>query len=415
MLSSCGDFVGMCHEKHGETAAAKAKYDAVCADMDKLVAGEAAFKEAVAAAFEKETRLLALKEKYTASLANYEFDLFEVQEALLEPISLCNSVSAIEEVIKRTEQVKVTLEGSESALVSLEAMSAELTAANYPIDKDSSSVRELYDGLTESLAKRFSDLGAANASQSSKEAIKKTFAESATKLMDYCNETSRVTASLTRRMSVTADKQAEKLQALMDGFNENGVTLMENVEKANEAQVSAEIFVNSLTTHTVFSCRLVFTECEKNLKSAIEINTAHIQALNGQSQMSAEQAREIREAFENFDKDKSGRLSVKEFQDGLMAMGVVLNDDESEAEFKKRDLDGSGTLSFDEFAAYILEQFQSGSSEADILSAFKGLCDGKANISEAEVKQWFPAQGEYMTARMEGGAYEPFVQTIFKL
>jgi Ca2+-binding EF-hand superfamily protein len=416
MLKSCDDFVQMCAPKHSGSAAAKEKYDAVSTSISELEAAEAAFKTNVAAALDEQKRLLALKEKFVAALVNYEFDLFEAQEALLEPISLCNSVAAIEKVIKSTEEVKASLEKSEATLVELEGMSSELAAANYPVEKDASSVRELYNTLQESLSKRFADLGHADASQSSKEAIKKAFAESSAKLMEYCNETSRVVSSLTRRMSVTAEKQAEKLDDIMTTFSAEAPPLMEAVESANESQVAAEIFVNPLTSNTIFSCRLVYGECEKNLKSAVDINTAHIQALNGKSEMSAEQAKEIREAFEAFDKDKSGKLSVKEFQDGLMAMGIVLNDDESEAEFKKRDLDGSGTLSFDEFAEYILEQYQSGSSESDILSAFKGLCDGKATISEAEVKQWFPVQQEYMSTRLgEGGEYEGFVTTMFKV
>jgi len=78
-----------------------------------------------------------------------------------------------------------------------------------------------------------------------------------------------------------------------------------------------QIYVNTLTTQTVFSCRLVHAECIKNLKDSIEINAAHILAQSQGAEMSAEQAREIREAFDNFDKDKSGGLSFKEFTDGL--------------------------------------------------------------------------------------------------
>ena len=90
--------------------------------------------------------------------------------------------------------------------------------------------------------------------------------------------------------------QAEKLDDIMTTFSAEAPPLMEAVESANESQVAAEIFVNPLTSNTIFSCRLVYGECEKNLKSAVDINTAHIQALNGKSEMSAEQAKEIREA-----------------------------------------------------------------------------------------------------------------------
>ncbi|GMH61705.1 hypothetical protein TrRE_jg4983 [Triparma retinervis] len=419
MLASCGEFVELCHAQHEGAAAAAARYEAAVSSMADLTAAEAEYKKRVEDALAEQVRLLAVKEDYEVALSNFEFELFEHQEALLEPISLCNSVAAIEVVIKKTEAVKTALQSSEATLVELEGVSTELAACSYPVDKDVSTARDLFTDLTSSLTERFGKLEAAHASQATKAKIKESFATSCSKLMDYCAETSRVTASLTRRMSITAEKQAEKLENLMEGFANDGSALMDAVEGANDAQLAAEIFVNSLTTHTVFSCRLVYTECEKNLKSAIEINAAHILALNGQSEMSAEQAREIREAFDNFDKDKSGKLSLKEFQDGLMAMGIVLSDDDSATEFKKRDLDGSETLSFDEFATYILEQFQSGSSEADILSAFKGLVDGKPIITGNEIAQWFPDHGEYMNERMadgEGGKnYEGFVAEIFKV
>ena len=419
MLTSCGEFVKLCHDQHEGTRGAEERYRKACEGMERIKEKEKGFEEAVETTLAEQVRLLALKEKYELSMSNYEFTLFEHQEALLEPISLCNSVAAIEAVIKRTEVVKSALAVSEVTLAELEGMSKELEDASYPVDKDALSLRKLYNELESSLDERFANLSAAHDSQANKAHIKGNFAVSCNKLIEYCNDTSRVTASLTRRMSITAEKQAEKLEKLMSGFAHSGGSLMSAVEDSNDAQVKAEIFVNSLTTHTVFSCRLVYTECEKNLKSAIEINSAHILALTGQSEMSAEQAREIREAFDNFDKDKSGKLSLKEFQDGLMAMGIVLNDDDSAAEFKRRDLDGSETLSFDEFATYILEQFQSGSSEDDILAAFRGLVDGRNVIGGGEIQQWFPDHGGYMEERMEEGEggrkYEDFVTEVFKV
>lgn len=154
MLKSCDDFVQMCAQKHSGSAAAKEKYDGVSASVDELIGNEATFKSNVEAKLAEEKRLLGLKEKFVAALVNYEFDLFEAQEALMEPISLCNSVAAIEKVIKSTEEVKVSLEKSEAVLIELEGMSAELSAANYGVEKDASSVRELYNTLNESLAKR---------------------------------------------------------------------------------------------------------------------------------------------------------------------------------------------------------------------------------------------------------------------
>jgi Ca2+-binding EF-hand superfamily protein len=162
----------------------------------------------------------------------------------------------------------------------------------------------------------------------------------------------------------------------------------------------------------------VYAECSENLKGAIEVTASHILAQSQGAALSAEQAKEIRETFDVFDSDKSGRLTLKEFQDGLQGMGLVMSDDDSKAEFVKRDLDNSESLSFEEFAAFILEQFQSGSSEADIQVAFNGLCDGKDKMDEATMNQWFAADQknvDYMNKGMPSGEYGPFVVEIFKV
>ncbi len=412
-LDSCSGFVGMCHEKHSGTAQAKARYDTVVARMASLVDAVAAFKKGVEAALEEQVRLANLKEKYEADLADYEFELGEIEEVLLEPISLCNSVSAIVEVTKRTEEVKTLLLKSEETLVSLESMAGELGR------DEAAGMRSKFAELQGGVDKRFASLGAAQTTQESKELIKAAFVEASGKLMDFCSETSRVLSSLTRRMSVTAEKQAEKLDALVEKFGAEGSPLLDAVEVAHESQVAAGVFVNNGTNSTVFSCRLVYAECEKNLKSAVEINSAHILAMNGQMEMSAEQAKEIREAFDAFDKDKSGKLTLKEFQDGIMSMGVVVGDDESETEFKKRDTSGDGLLTYEEFAAYLLDLFTSGSSKSDVLAAFKNLVDGKCSITGTERQQWFGGSDKmvsYMQDKMgDAGEIEPFVETMFSV
>tara|TARA_B110000971_G_C19785370_1_gene397271 strand:+ start:261 stop:575 length:315 start_codon:yes stop_codon:yes gene_type:complete len=86
-------------------------------------------------------------------------------------------------------------------------------------------------------------------------------------------------------------------------------------------------------------------------------------------------------------------------------MGLVIGNDEAESEFKKRDVDGNGVLSFDEFAGYILEQFQSGTSESDVLNAFSSLAGGKGVISVNELNQYFAGEVknlDYINSNMKG-------------
>ena len=418
MMTSCGTFLDMCHEKHAGTAAAKEWYGKTGKALEELNASCDAFEEHVKEKLAEEERLLALKEKYEFDLSNFEFTLWEFEETLKEPVSMCNTVAAVIQVIARTEETKAGLEGAEAELVEIEATRVALESAKYPFDRKTAEAREMYDSLKDSLTSRFASLQAAHASQQSKQKVKEDFAAATTRLMEFCGETTRLVMSLTKRMSIAPEMQAEKLNGLNDTFNADGPAVLAAVESAHDSQVSSEIWVNSLTTATVFSCRLIYAECEKGLKDAIEVNAAHVLAQSGQAALSAEQAKEIRETFDTLDTDKSGRLVIKEFQDGLQGMGLVMTDDASAAEFKKRDLDGSDSLSFEEFAAFILEQFQSGSSESDIVQAFNGLSDGQEVIGKDTIGQWFGGDEEvvtYMGEKMPSGEYTPFVAELFKV
>ena len=419
MMASCEDFLAMCHAKHAGTAAAKEQFSKAEDSLAELVADAAAFKANVEEKLAEEKRLLALVESYDADLANFEFEFWELAQALKENVSMYNTVEAVGKVIERTDEAKVSLEAAEVTLANIESVHAELEAANYPIERKTAlkEARQQFDLLNASLDGRFASLQAALTTQKEKAAVKEEFAASTEKLMTFCAETARLVASLTRRLTIAPELAAEKLTGVRDTFGVEGPVNLSEVEAAHAAQVSSEILVNGLTTHTVFGCRLVYAECEKHLKDAIDVNAAHILAQTAGAALSAEQAQEIREAFDTFDQNKSGNLTLKDFCEGLQGMGLVLSNDDAAAEFRKRDLDNTGKLSFDGFASFILEQFQAGSTEADIQQAFSGLCDGSGTMNEDTMGQWFGADEEcveYMNAGMEGGEYKKFVTELFK-
>jgi len=422
MLASCKEYSGDCSDRHAGTADAKATNDRVSGEFDDLLANANAFKEKVTAQLAEETRLAQLKEDYENEATNFQFKIFEWQEALMEPVSLCNTVDAIDSVITRSNAVARDIDSSENELVALEVKSNELTTNNVPTDKSVEELRSSFDETKNNCPGRLNDLNDARNHQQAKQSARENFAKAASALIEYCSETTRVTTSLTRRMSMSPESQKEKLAALWESWSAEAPSLLDSVESCNNTQNECKIYVNTLTSHTIFSCRLVHSECEKNLKSAIEINAAHLTAMGQSVEMSAEQAREIREAFDNFDKDNSGGLTFKEFCDGLQGMGLVISADDAEAEFKRRDVDNNEVLNFDEFAGFILEQFQSGTSESDVLSAFKGLSGGSDVITLNVLTQYFAGEERnlnYILERMAGPdeakEYPPFVADMFKI
>ena len=193
-------------------------------------------KEQVSLQLEKENELSALRVKYDNDVNNFQFALFEWEEALMEPVSLCNNVDSIVQVISRSEEVANQISAGEADLVKLEEMGSELSSNNIPLDTDVREVRNIFDEAKNSCGGRMGELQDAKAAQEAKQAARVAFAAAATALIEYCTETSRMTVSLTRRMSMTPESQAEKLSVLWESFNAEGNPLLESVETTSDAQ-----------------------------------------------------------------------------------------------------------------------------------------------------------------------------------
>ncbi|XP_063683013.1 calmodulin-A-like isoform X2 [Bolinopsis microptera] len=62
---------------------------------------------------------------------------------------------------------------------------------------------------------------------------------------------------------------------------------------------------------------------------------------------------QIRDAFEVFDKEGNGYLSLEQLKRALTTYGEAFTDNEAEEFFKEIDVDGDGTITADEFIQYI--------------------------------------------------------------
>ena len=65
-----------------------------------------------------------------------------------------------------------------------------------------------------------------------------------------------------------------------------------------------------------------------------------------------EQRAEIKQAFDAFDTDRSGRISCKEFGNLMESLGETLTEDQIKMMVATIDTDGSGEIEFDEFVNF---------------------------------------------------------------
>ena len=121
-----------------------------------------------------------------------------------------------------------------------------------------------------------------------------------------------------------------------------------------------------------------------------------------------EKLAEYKDAFDMFDKDHSGEISVKELAGLFRALGHNMTDSEIKDLIDSVDTDGSGEVSFDEFVTLLLKVESSNESEEDeVIKAFKVFDrDGNGSLSCAEFKHILLVLGNRFT--------EEEVNEIFK-
>merc|ERR1712168_456724 len=80
---------------------------------------------------------------------------------------------------------------------------------------------------------------------------------------------------------------------------------------------------------------------------------------------------ELKEAFDEFDKDGSGAISSQELLGIMRAMGQNPTEDEVLNLMLEADLDGNGTIEFPEFLELMKEKYGYEDQESDLREAFK--------------------------------------------
>merc|ERR1712076_246125 len=84
-----------------------------------------------------------------------------------------------------------------------------------------------------------------------------------------------------------------------------------------------------------------------------------------------EQVMEIKDAFDLFDKDRSGEITVGEMLDAMRSLGYDTEHGTAAQHVKNLDTDGSGALEFNEFYELLTARFNENTPRADLERVFK--------------------------------------------
>jgi Ca2+-binding EF-hand superfamily protein len=114
--------------------------------------------------------------------------------------------------------------------------------------------------------------------------------------------------------------------------------------------------------------------------------------------LTTEQKREIREAFDLFDTDGSGTIDSKELKVAMRALGFEVKKEEIKKLITEIDLDGSGTIDFNGFLELMARKMSQKDAMEEIVKAFRLFDeDNVGKITFKNLKKVAMELGETLT------------------
>lgn len=114
--------------------------------------------------------------------------------------------------------------------------------------------------------------------------------------------------------------------------------------------------------------------------------------------LSDEEIGEFREAFSLFDKNGDGTISSAELGTVMRSLGQNPTESELQDMINEIDVDGNGTIDFEEFLNMMAKKMRESDSEEELREAFRVFDkDGNGFISAAELRHVMTNLGEKLT------------------
>ena len=111
-----------------------------------------------------------------------------------------------------------------------------------------------------------------------------------------------------------------------------------------------------------------------------------------------QQKEELQVVFDQFDKDKDGKISGKELENAMVSMGQNPTEEEINEMMNEVDLNRDGKIDFDEFMTLMVKNSPDTQTEDEVINAFRVFDkEGNGLISSVELKHIMMSIGDKMT------------------
>ena len=111
-----------------------------------------------------------------------------------------------------------------------------------------------------------------------------------------------------------------------------------------------------------------------------------------------QQRKDLQDIFDQFDKDKDGKISAKELENAMVSMGQNPTNEEIKEMMEEADLNKDGKIDFEEFLSLMTRNSPETQTEDEVINAFRVFDkEGNGLISSAELKHIMMTIGDTMT------------------
>ena len=111
-----------------------------------------------------------------------------------------------------------------------------------------------------------------------------------------------------------------------------------------------------------------------------------------------EQRKDFQDIFDQFDKDKDGKISAKELENAMVSMGQNPTNEEIKEMMEEADLSKDGKIDFEEFLSLMTRNSPETQTEDEVINAFRVFDkEGNGLIFSAELKHIMMTIGDKMT------------------
>ena len=111
-----------------------------------------------------------------------------------------------------------------------------------------------------------------------------------------------------------------------------------------------------------------------------------------------EQRKDLQDIFDQFDKDKDGKISGKELSNAMVSMGQNPTEEEINEMVREVDLNQDGKIDFDEFMILMTKSSPDTQTEEEVINAFRVFDkEGNGLIASSELKHIMMTIGDKMS------------------